>query len=114
MDPFDEWFGPVVFRVYGMPDCVQCERTVKYLRKASAASVPGFRFQYVDVTKNEEATNEVRELGYAAAPVVVHVPTGASWYGFDPAQMGELITAWRVEADARPVVSDDDVEEVPR
>jgi glutaredoxin-like protein NrdH len=60
--------------VYTTPSCVQCEQTKKYLDKNN---VP---YSVVDLSVNLEALEKVRNLGFAAAPVVM--TENESWFGF--------------------------------
>lgn len=76
--------------VYGKPNCVQCDRTVKILQDSSTP------FNYFDVTEDLGAHRFITNLGYKQAPVVVVGPResmvkkmGAltvveSWSGLDP------------------------------
>lgn len=60
-------------KVYGKPGCVQCKYTTKELDKLQ---VP---YRYVDITTNEVAHQEVKNLGITSMPVVVS-PSG-TWGG---------------------------------
>ena len=51
--------------VYSLPNCVQCESTKRMLDRG------GVPYDVVDMSKDEEAFNMVKELGYQSAPVVV-------------------------------------------
>ncbi|WP_343029892.1 glutaredoxin family protein [Kocuria coralli] len=76
--------------VYGKPDCIQCDRTVKALDRA------GVDYQPRDVTQDPEAYRHVTEtLGYRQVPVVVHqTDTGTEhWSGYQPARIKQLTTA---------------------
>lgn len=68
--------------VYGKPDCYGCKATV---RKLEHDKVP---FNYVDITVNEAAYQEVKRLGYESAPVVV--AGEQHWSGFRPDRLGGL------------------------
>lgn len=68
--------------VYGKPDCKQCEFTTKLMDKE------GIPYQYVDITVNEVAHQEVKSLGYTSAPVVV--ADTAHWSGFSPDKIRKL------------------------
>ena len=62
--------------VYSKPSCVQCNATYRALGKK------GVEYQTIDISKNAEALEYVRSLGYMQAPVVV---TGQDhWSGFRP------------------------------
>lgn len=68
--------------VYTLPSCVQCESTKKYLTNKDVT------FEVVDLSKDENAMNLVKTLGYAAAPVVV--AGEAHWSGFRPDMLATL------------------------
>lgn len=65
-------------RVYGKPDCVQCEYTTK---KLAELKVP---YKYHDVTKDPEARQVVEGSGYAQLPFVVADVNDQDkmWHGF--------------------------------
>jgi len=69
--------NPDVAKVYGKPDCYGCKLTVKVLEKE------GIPYKYLDITTNEVAYQEVKNLGYNAAPVV-DAGGGQHWTGFSP------------------------------
>lgn len=69
--------------VYGKPGCVGCNATVK---KLDQLQVP---YKYLDITVNEQAHQEVKNLGYSAAPVVV-TETGQHWTGYSPDRLTAL------------------------
>ena len=60
--------------VYSKPSCVQCTATYRSLDRE------GIEYTVVDVTKNEEALELVRSLGYLVAPVVI--AGDQHWGGF--------------------------------
>lgn len=62
--------------VYGKPGCVQCTATTKLMDKE------GISYQYIDVTLNEMAHQEVKNMGYQGLPVVVS--NDLKWQGFSP------------------------------
>ena len=62
--------------VYTKPNCVQCKATKRALDRA------GINYREVDLSVDAQALENLRDLGYAQAPVVV---VGAeSWSGFRP------------------------------
>ncbi|MGP7815517.1 MULTISPECIES: glutaredoxin-like protein NrdH [Glutamicibacter] len=68
--------------VYSKPSCVQCNATYRALDKK------GVEYQTIDISKNAEALEYVRSLGYMQAPVVV---TGQEhWSGFRPDKIESL------------------------
>lgn len=68
--------------VYGMPNCQGCKATTKKLDQL------GVSYNYVDITVNEAAHQEVKNLGYSSAPVVV---AGHShWAGYSPDRLKGL------------------------
>ncbi|MBK0347868.1 glutaredoxin family protein [Aerococcaceae bacterium zg-ZJ1578] len=70
--------------VYGKPGCTQCEYTKKYLTDM------GTPFNYVDVTIDTEAFEEVKAYGYLGFPVVAINSLDDSWGGFRPDKLEEL------------------------
>lgn len=68
--------------VYTLPNCVQCESTKKMLTKNEIA------FDVVDLSKDEQALDMVRELGHSAAPVVI--AGDKHWAGFRPDMISSL------------------------
>ena len=69
--------------VYGKPDCYGCKATVRQLTK------DGIPHQYLDVTVNEIASAEVKNLGFTSLPVVVP-STGKPWTGYSPDRLKAL------------------------
>ncbi len=63
--------------VYGKPGCVQCTYTQKALDKE------GIPYSYVDITTNEVAHQEVKNLATGTALPVV-VAGNNVWQGFSP------------------------------
>lgn len=70
--------------VYSKPECVQCDRTKKYLDE----KVP-HPYTILDVTQDPEALEMVKSLGYQQAPVVV--VDDEHWSGFRPDLLRKLI-----------------------
>jgi len=69
--------------VYTLPSCVQCDSTKRLLTKNSVA------FNEIDLSKDPEAYELVRNLGHSAAPVVV---VGEDhWSGFRPDKLQALV-----------------------
>ncbi len=71
--------------VYSKPNCMQCEMTKKYLQENN---VP---FESIDVTKNEEALNAIKQAGYTGMPVVTVNGFDNSWFGFRPDRLEGLV-----------------------
>lgn len=69
-------------QVYGKPGCQGCKATVKKLEQLELP------FEYADITKNEVAHQEVKNLGYSQLPVVVS-PAG-HWSGYSPDRLKDL------------------------
>lgn len=63
-------------RVYGKPGCVQCKFTVNALDKEH---IP---YNYVDISMNEVAAEEIKSMGYSSVPVVI--AGEQKWSGFSP------------------------------
>jgi glutaredoxin-like protein NrdH len=66
-----------MIQVYCNPHCVQCNATKRELEKRQ---IP---YEVVELEKNEEAMEKVKELGYRQAPVVI-VSDLLHWSGFRP------------------------------
>lgn len=70
--------------VYTLPSCVQCETTKSYLKKNS------IEFKEVNLADDPEATEYVKQLGYASAPIVV--AQDDHWSGFRLEKLRSLNT----------------------
>jgi glutaredoxin-like protein NrdH len=62
--------------VYSLPSCVQCIQTKKLLVRE------GFEFSEVMLSEDDVASEKVKALGYASAPVVI--AGDKHWSGFRP------------------------------
>ena len=60
--------------VYEKNNCVQCEATKRWLRRAS------IEFDTINLEESPEAMDKVKAMGYSAAPVVI--TDVDSWSGF--------------------------------
>lgn len=70
--------------VYTLPSCVQCDSTKRVLARNE---VP---YEEIDLSQDPEAMSYIKELGYAAAPIVV---SGADhWSGFRLDKLSTLTT----------------------
>lgn len=74
--------------LYTKPACVQCNATYRALDKK------GLAYHSIDISKDEEALEKLKALGYQQAPVVV--TDMDHWSGFRPDKINEL--AERVQA----------------
>lgn len=72
-------------RVYGKPQCVQCEYTKKRL---DAADIP---YEYHDITEEPEAKKVVEQTGRLTLPLVV--AGDQSWHGLSPDRIQALASA---------------------
>ena len=63
---------PVV--IYTLPSCVQCDTSKRMMDRL------GVEYEEIDLSKNDTATEYVKELGYTAAPIIVNGST--HWSGF--------------------------------
>lgn len=61
-------------KVFSAPQCIACDSTKMVLRKAQV------RYTEVDVTKDENALDQCKEMGFSELPVVV--AGEQSWSGF--------------------------------
>lgn len=74
--------SPLLVTVYTLPNCIQCDRTKKFLRKEK------IRFEEIDLSTNQIARVRVKEeWGFDSAPVV-ETPFDV-WTGFDPKKIKE-------------------------
>lgn len=71
--------------VYSSPSCMQCNATKKYLNRMN------IEFEEVDVSVNQEARDELTDLGYTQVPVVRFGET--HFAGFRPDRLKEIVTA---------------------
>ncbi|MCI1642081.1 MAG: glutaredoxin-like protein NrdH [Actinomyces sp.] len=62
--------------VYSKPMCVQCDATYRALDKQ------GLDYESVDVTRDAEALDYIKALGYQQAPVVI--AGDDHWSGYRP------------------------------
>lgn len=60
--------------VYGKQGCVQCKYTLKELDKLHVS------YEYVDISVNPVAGEQVKDMGFTALPVVVTAED--KWSGF--------------------------------
>ncbi len=74
--------------VYSKPSCVQCTATYRALDRA------GLEYAVVDLSLDDQALNQVLELGYQSAPVVF--ADDEHWAGFRPDKI--KATAARAQA----------------
>ena len=86
---FYEADEPSSITVYSKPDCVQCDATYRALNKH------GLDYAVIDITRDEEALQTVKDLGYQQAPVVF--ADGDHWSGFRPDKIKSLAAAERLD-----------------
>ena len=70
--------------VYGSASCVPCRNTKRYL------DAWGLEYNYIDVTKDQEALDKITELGYSGIPVIM-IDGYGHWQGFDLERLEQLI-----------------------
>ncbi len=68
--------------VYTKPSCVQCNATYR------ALDSKGIEYEVLDLSVDEAALAQVKELGYLQAPVVI--TDEGHWSGFRPDKIDEL------------------------
>lgn len=68
--------------VYTKPSCVQCNATYR------ALDSKGIEYEILDLSVDAGALEQVKELGYLQAPVVI--TDGDHWSGFRPDKIDEL------------------------
>ena len=67
---------------YTKPSCVQCNATYR------ALDSKGIEYEVLDLSVDENALAQVKELGYLQAPVVI--TDEGHWSGFRPDKIDEL------------------------
>jgi glutaredoxin-like protein NrdH len=72
-------------KVFTLPSCPQCETTKSYLKKNQ---IP---FEEINLADDPDATEYVKQLGYASAPIVV--AGDEHWSGFRFEKLRSLNTA---------------------
>lgn len=60
--------------VYGTPNCMQCKFTRAVLDKME------LMYEYIDITIDNDAADDVRTMGYQVLPVVI--AGSEQWCGF--------------------------------
>lgn len=70
-------------KMYTKPSCVQCDASHRKLE------AEGIKYEVIDLSENPEAIEEVKELGYLQAPVIV-VDKDNHWSGFRPDKIEAL------------------------
>ncbi|MFD4107670.1 glutaredoxin-like protein NrdH [Streptomyces sp. NPDC058650] len=68
--------------VYTKPSCDQCNATYR------ALDSKGIEYEVLDLSVDESALAQVKELGYLQAPVVI--TDEGHWSGFRPDKIDEL------------------------
>lgn len=68
--------------VYTKTDCVQCEATKRWLRRAK------IEFDTVNLEENPDAMQMVTDMGFTSAPVVI--TDVDSWSGFRVSKLQDL------------------------
>ena len=82
--------------VYYTPQCVQCDATKRYLTKHD---IP---FNAIDLSIDPEAMEMIKELGFAASPVVI--TDHGSWSGFRISKLEKLNT--QINLERKPVLQE--------
>ena len=77
--------------VFSKPNCVQCTATYRALKKLGLEE-----YTVIDLTRDAEALEKVKALGYRQAPVVL--AAGEHWAGFRPDKIADLAAARISEA----------------
>ena len=74
--------------LYTTPNCPQCRMTKKMLDDA------GVQYELIDLSKDAEAMEMVKELGHVAAPVVI--TNTKHWSGFRHDQIIQAIAQYNL------------------
>lgn len=61
-------------KIFSAPHCIACDSTKLFLRKAAVG------YTEIDVTKDESALDQCKQMGYSELPVVV--AGEQTWSGF--------------------------------
>lgn len=69
--------------IYTLPSCPQCDTTKRFLAKE------GVDYKEIDLSNDADATEFVKQLGYASAPVVV--AQDSHWSGFRIEKLRNLV-----------------------
>lgn len=72
-----------MIKVYSKPNCMHCDFTKKHLDRM------GLEYQTVDVTTDQQALDEVHQMGFHGLPVVV-ADGVAPWVGYRPDELDKL------------------------
>ena len=70
-------------KVYSKPNCMQCDFTKKHLDRM------GLEYKTVDVTTDQQALDEVQQMGFHGLPVVV-ADGMAPFVGYRPDELDKL------------------------
>ena len=71
-----------MLKIYSKNNCPQCKMTKRLLDQRGVA------YQEINLDEQPEYTEQVKELGYKAAPVVVY--DGGHFSGFKPDMLRKL------------------------
>lgn len=85
--------------VYSKPSCVQCNATYR------ALDAKGIDYEVTDVSQDADALEQVKQLGYMQAPVVI--ADEDHWSGFRPDKIDELAKRAVLPSDATTLRGDD-------
>lgn len=82
--------------IYSQPACVQCNATYRW------ADGLGLDYEVIDLTRDAESLDAVKELGYLQAPVVIVRDSDGNtvehWSGFRPDRLDSLAATALVAA----------------
>lgn len=76
----------MTFTLYTKPACVQCNATKRALEKKGL--IEGVDYQMIDVSQDAAALEQLKELGFLQAPVMV--TENDAWSGFRPDKIADL------------------------
>lgn len=68
--------------VYSKPACVQCKATMRHLDSK------GINYNVVDLSKDDQAMEQVKSMGYLQAPVVI--AGDSHWAGYQPDRIDSI------------------------
>lgn len=73
-----------MIKVYSKPKCVQCEMTKEFLKANNV------KFEEINIEENEEALEQIKEIGLKRLPVVIGMENNSVECAFSCFQIDKL------------------------
>jgi len=73
-----------MIKVYSKPKCVQCEMTKEFLKQHNV------EFEELNIEENEEALEQIKEIGLKRLPVVIGMENNSVEFAFSGFQIDLL------------------------